>query len=285
MKAAIITPIEYLDTTRDREFHLLLTHLLDPLIDVGGEYRQFYQDLRRSNLDTFMILDNSAHENTVGESIQKVLALGQSLAVNEIVIPDHLFNSVETLARAKDAFEYLLSKGGSSLYFSFRPRLMVVPQGKSRKDYDRCSFNLSTLIREFRKEFREKYRWSPTITFGVSKDYEIWDGGLYRVLAKTIIPAATSFEADIHILGWGRDLWAHRTIAEDFGDLIRSTDSARPFVYGYNNIYLNSHYIDIPEYPGRSKTYFRDEFSTPQLQASLHNVAVFDATVKGEVVV
>ncbi len=283
MKAAIIPPFAHLETTRDREFHLLLAHLLDP--SLGHEYRTFYTSLRASRPGAFLILDNSAHENTIGQTIQSVLSLGQSLGVNEIVVPDHLFNHEETLANAKLSFEYLLTPGGSSLFRTFYPRLMIVAQGKSRRDYERCVFNLALLIREFRREFNTRYKFVPQITFGVSKDYEIWEGGLHRLLKSTIIPTASSFEAQIHVLGWGHNLWGHRAIAEDFGDQIRSTDSAKPWVYGYNNTRLDSHYLDIPTYPKRPDEYFNLRYDDLQTDASLWNVNVFDATCRGEVLV
>lgn len=280
MKAAIIPPIEYLPTTRLRKYHLVLSYLLD-----HPEYQKFYRELKSDGLESpFITLDNSAHEFTVGESIERILILGSRIHADEIVIPDHLFNREETVLSARNTLSSLLSSF-TNIFSTYRPRLMFVAQGKSRKDYNQCWMDLSIMIRDFRRDFLDRHGFKPEITFGVSKDYEIFDGGLMRVLKSTVIPMASSFKADIHILGWGHDLWAHRTIAEELGDQIRSTDSAKPFVFGISHTRLNSHYRDIPVYPKRSIDYFDRHLTENELGNALYNVDVFDATCRGEILV
>lgn len=280
MQAAIIPPIPHLSSTLNRRFHLVLSHLLE-----NTEYSSFYQSLKRQNPEAFIILDNSAHETGSGEVISSVLARGRSISADEIVIPDHLFNREETVNRAKSSFEYLLSAGGSSLLLSYTPRLMLVAQGRSRRDYYHCLRDLSILARDFRKAFHERYFRLPDITFGVSKDYEIWDGNLTDLVGKNVIPVAASFSGQVHVLGWGHNLWGHRELGDRFGDQIRSTDSAKPWVYAANSVRLDSHYLDIPLYPKRRETYFDETLPDDQVSIAVHNVQEFDAACRGEILV
>lgn len=279
MKAAVIPPFDYINTTRARKYHLVLSHLLG---SPHGGYDEFYRTLKQHNEGAFVILDNSAHELTEGESIERMLTLGSRVNADEIVIPDHLFNREETVLNAKNALSSLLEPF-TDIFMKYRPRLMFVAQGKSRKDYTLCWTDLSIMIRDFRRSFLDKFGFKPEITLGVSKDYEIFDGGLMRILKGTVIPIASSFGADVHILGWGHDLWAHRTIAEELGDQVRSTDSAKPWVYGYHSIFLETHYRDIPTYPKRDDDYFTLNYNAQQYSAALFNTTVFDATVAGEI--
>jgi hypothetical protein len=83
----------------------------------------------------------------------------------------------------------------------------------------------------------------------------------------------------VHMLGWGRDLWEIIRIAEEF-PWIRSTDSAKPFVYALKNISLNPS-EDIPKYPTRSKTYFKRKLTPEQVKIATNNAIMFRAAAKG----
>lgn len=280
MQAIVIPPTAHLETAYSQNTHLLLTHLLS-----NSSYREFYMDLRRRRPDDFISLDNSAHEHGEGELLTTTLSAGRALEANEIVIPDALFDRELTQSNASRSFQYLL-ESGAELFLSYTPRLMIVPQGNSQREYIRSSRDLTRLGSEFQKHFASKFHKVPDLTIGISKDYEIWPGGLPRLLGSTILPHVREmFETTaIHILGWGHNLWAYREIAELWGEVIRSTDSAKPWVYAWSGIQLNPRYIDIPIYPKRPDGYFEGRsFSDEQQRIAGWNARVFQATVRGEV--
>lgn len=283
VKAAIIPPIPHLSSVIDREFHLLLSHLLLSNSPISSSYRSFYHRVRQAHPEAFLILDNSAHECGEGEGISNILSLGQVLQVNEIVVPDILFDRDGTVQSARQSFEYL-KIFGADLFLSFKPRLMIVPQGKSRSDLLRCARSLSSLAQTFRQEFEQEYSYRPELTLGVSKDYEVFDGDLQRVVSEIILPISQDLCTDVHVLGWGHNLWGHRLLGESFGGEIRSTDSAKPWVYAQSGIGLDSHYLDIPTYPKRRDDYFSSTLSDHHAHLAHQNIEIFDACCRGELV-
>jgi len=272
MISTIIPPIPNLELAAGRKYLLLLSHLLHI-----PAYKRFYAT--QSLGGAYLILDNSAHERQFGEAAATLLSQAEELGVSEIVCPDHLFDSDDTIRRTREALQFFVTNEKRLHQMTPIPRMMLVAQGNSLLEYSLC---LQGLIKEFlaaQKKTAFPSNFLPTI--GVSKDYELWEGGMHRLLEKTVLPvAATLPDVQIHLLGWGRDLWALRQIVEDFGDRIRSIDSAKPMVYGAAKILLDPA-EPSPTYPKRSKYYFITELSKEQLVIVRKNIEVFDAVVSG----
>jgi hypothetical protein len=240
-------------------------------------YKRFYAT--QSLEGAYLILDNSAHERQFGEAASILLSQAEELGVSEIVCPDHLFDSDDTIRRTKEALQFFVTNEKRLRQMTPIPRMMLVAQGNSLLEYSLC---LQGLVKEFlaaQKKTAFPLNFLPTI--GVSKDYELWEGGMHRLLEKTIFPIVETLpDVQIHLLGWGRDLWALRQIVNDFGDRIRSIDSAKPMVYGQAHILLDPA-KPVPAYPKRSKYYFITELSKEQLVIVRKNIEVFDAVVSG----
>jgi len=227
-----------------------------------------------------IILDNSAHEQTHGGAPELLLEQAEGIGAYEVVCPDHLFDSSDTVYRTREALHYFLKQEIRLHQMSQVPRWMIVPQGNSFDDYSMC---LQDLILEFLTVQRMSVietTFLPTI--GVSKDYETWEGGLLRVLEETVFPLTDHIpNVQIHLLGWGRDLWALREIMSLHGEKIRSVDSAKPFVYGINGIQLNPLKKRVPEYPRRSLDYFTADIPADKMSIVRENIRVFDEIVSG----
>ncbi len=265
MQAAIIPPIPHLDEVKGRDFHLVLTHLCEQ----SEEYRNFY--LQESIAGSYIILDNSAHERTHGQPIAELLQVAESIHADEVVIPDKLFDCKETTLSAFDSFLSLLQYTSVPMY-----RWMLVPQGRTKMEWEECLSNFSLLLEVLnRKAQGILYRG---ITLGISKDYEVWHGGLPWAVKELVVPWADRWNAEIHLLGWGRNLWALNQIVKEYGNRIRSIDTAKPFVYGASGIHI-SPVIPVPPYPKRSETYFNDALSGEALKIALGNVACLDRVV------
>jgi len=272
MKPTILPPIPNLSLAVGRQHHLVLSHLLQ-----SPRYENFY--ITESWNGAYIILDNSAHEKKHGESPEILLQQAEEIRASEIVCPDHLFDRADTVRRTREALQFFLVNEARLRQMTPIPRLMLVPQGSSPAEFSSC---LQELVLEFlaiQKKSGESSTFFPTI--GVSKDYEMWEGGLHHLLRHVIFPvAATLSDPEIHLLGWGRDLWALESIVEDFGDLIRSIDSAKPIVYGIAGLRLDPN-VPAPEYPRRSKIYFTTSISSENLEIVRENIKVFDTIVSG----
>ena len=265
MKAALIPPIGLLDQfCRGREYHLALTHLLQ-----YGRYFKYYLEASKTS---YVILDNSAHEFQEGQEIKNLLKNAFDIGASEVIFPDKLFDSEKTVENAVASVDYILEHD-----FERLPRFGMVPQGLSIPDLLDCANGLAKNYNRARLKDSSKFG---VPMLGVSKDYEKFDGGLLRVLERVIFPVANDMGAEIHLFGWGRQMWAYKEIADKYGSLIRSIDSAKPFIFGRHQIILDPT-IPEPKYPRRSAGYFFETFSPMEIMVSEMNIRVFDQIVEG----
>lgn len=90
MELAVIAPISRLEDTTNQQFHMVLPQLLG-----NDTYRHFYTSLP---LDKHVILDNGEAE---GEKVKPrdLIKCAELVNVNEIVVPDAMGDTAETMAR------------------------------------------------------------------------------------------------------------------------------------------------------------------------------------------
>jgi hypothetical protein len=271
LKAALIPPVPELTTFGVGDFHLLLSHLVDEY----PKYATHYINERRRG--AYLVLDNSAHERERGESASVLARQACALAVQEVVVPDKLFDAEGTVDGAVAAMEEWFEHGKFTCFSELSPCLMYVPQGREEDDWLQCFAELLRIQAYVAKArlVREHF------VIGLSKDYEVWEGGLAHLLEAYINPARESLlfqgiKMQVHLLGWGRDLWQLPKLARRF-PWIRSTDSAKPFVYALHKMKLTGR--DTPEYPGRPKNYFsrRLQRDPEVFSCAWHNAEMFRA--------
>lgn len=269
MKAALIPPIPELRTFARGQFHLLLSHLLqDPF------YLEYYK-LRREEKHDYLVLDNSAHENGTGEDPKQLIRWAMDLNAQEMVVPDCLENADKTAEMSLRSLEIWFESGKKWLD-RFNPALMYVPQGKDEAEWAWC---LGEQLRIHQYIVR-KFQYRRDMVIGVSKDYEVWPGGLCKLLDEWLWPLTkrTDIHIKVHLLGWGRNLWELNRIARRH-PWIRSTDSAKPFVYALNGIKLK--YGEDAPYPGRSDDYFERSLTASQVVTARHNATLFTHAANG----
>lgn len=270
MKASVLPPIPNLDLAEGRDFHLTLAHLCE-----YDRYVEFYRNEREKG--SYIILDNGAHEFQSGEGPNHLLEKAQKIRANEIVCPDFLFDADQTVSLAEKALPIFASEMGMrTLYYTGARvqvyRIMLVPQGKTYLSWRRCLHHLLELY------YRQAFILPPVI--GLSKDYEMWDGGLHKLLTVDILPLVRELSLDLHLLGWGRDMKALPVIARDYGSWIRSVDSAKPMVYAMSGVGI----IDLfqaPEYPKRPEGYFQRALTPEELLLARANIDIFDRCCEG----
>lgn len=269
MKAALIPPIPHLSIARGREFHLCLSHLVK-----YPQYSQFYRD--ESEFGSFVILDNSAHEHTTGEKVSVLFHQAPSVGAKEIVIPDTLFDRDNTVKGLRESLR-LITRDHYDEMHQKKYSLMMVPQGADEGEYYDCLSQMLEIWEDFKYDLPVQSR-NPTI--GISKDYEMFDGGLLD-LVEWAFMITQDLHVQFHLLGWGRKLWDLREVARMWGEEIRSTDSAKPIVYTLAGIRLPDDCSYTPEYPKRPGEYFSTNgVIDPDLLK--HNIGVYDKTVRGD---
>lgn len=275
MKAALIPPIPSLPYFGRGDFHLLLSHLMD-----NPEYWFHYK--RERERGAYLTLDNSAHENGAGDDPEKLMFKACQIGAQELVVPDVLDDADATIEGALTAHETWFEKRPSPTDTVRQMAFMYVPQGKNRDEWVVC---LNNLIR-IHIHTSKRYGLKSSFVIGVSKDYEVWDGGLMYLLDEYLVPMRQKLiRSDIrmhcHMLGWGRKLWDLAEI-ERKHQWIRSTDSAKPFVYALKHIFLPEHLEGSPpEYPKRPSDYFDTMMTAKQVKIAYDNVDLFKAIAEG----
>lgn len=272
MRAALIPPVPHLNEYGHGSFHLLLAHLVK-----RGAYRAHYQ--RERHLNSYLVLDNSAHEMGAGESAEQLTEYMIQLNTQEVVVPDVLDDADATIEACLRAHEVWYERR-SKLMQKYDPALMYVPQGETEEDWVRC---LRELVRIHSYTSR-KFNIRSDFVLGISKDYEKWEGGIENFIDSYVLPMQhkhlpISVKMPVHLLGWGRDLWTLNYLAQKY-PWIRSTDSAKPFVYALADIRLQ--YGKTPEYPTRPERYFGKKLTYNQQKMATHNVLLFLKAAAGE---
>ena len=270
MKTAFIPPIPELEMFGHGNFHLLLSHLLD-----DDYYRKHYTEERKRG--AYIILDNSAHEFKAAESAKKLIKQAAEIKAQEVVVPDVLEDSAGTVNASLRALETWFERK-DDLVRTLNPALMYVPQGSTEAKWAWC---LEELIR-CHLYISKKYQYRDDFVIGLSKDYEVWPGGLMHLIDTYLVPLHENptLRVKIHLLGWGRNLWELNSIGKKH-PWIRSTDSAKPFVYALDGIKLDPG-LGAPQYPTRGKFYFQTPMTARVRRYARHNCAVFSSCAQGE---
>jgi len=259
-RTALIAPIPHLEefatnTNIDDSTHLVLAHLLSE----SYEYFTHYQ----AQADTgYIIVDNSSHELGISSvNAGDLLNLAKGLGAAEIVLPDVLFDAEATIKQTSNALHELKSVDLG------RVRFMLVPQGQNPKEWADCLYKLVRLHLELYP--------GQTYAIGIAHKLCSWHGNVRHLMYKYMQPIRNWRENTlfyVHLLGWQRDYWRLGETIRKAAWEIRSTDSAKPFVYALNNIKLNG----MPmEYPTRPEDYFYRTLNEEQLEIARWNVRVF----------
>lgn len=272
MKIALIPPIPNLGDYAVGGIHLLLSHLFDEF----PEYEKHYRT--RSQAGDYVILDNSAHEHGKGDALEALLARAASVEADEVVIPDVLFDARGTVESARQALRWLKSGEGHAMYeLAGSPRLMYVPQGDTRPEWAWCLRELMAAHEAVQEELELE-----TPVVGISKDYYFWHRGLTSLIQDNLVDLRVNQGIDVHCLGWPTDLWALAKVQRDH-PWVRSTDSAKPFVYAKSGILLEPG-GKVPEYPRRDERYFHDPLPPEALDLAEKNIEVFKASATDELI-
>jgi len=259
MRIALIPPTPELPEMPLTGIHLILSHLLE-----DDRYASFYTT--RALHGDYVILDNSAHEYGAGNKAEQLLAQCAAVFADEVVAPDVLFDANATVEASRSMFRYIDTHWEQYLIAN-KPRLMLVPQGTNRGEWVK---SLHGLLRAWDVVLGSRDMEDPVI--GVSKDYDsIVKGGITTLIKQYLEP----MKAEVHCLGWPTNLWSLAKVMQEC-PWVRSTDSAKPYVYAANEILLEPG-GSVPEYPRRAPDYFTKPLTDKQRKIATRNVKVFQA--------
>jgi hypothetical protein len=260
LKAAIIAPVALLEKYAYTDYHLTLVDLLlnEPA------YYDFYRS--RSFAGDFVIIDNSAHEFGTSQHEETMIDLAKQLHAHEVVLPERMFWGKDTIEMAKEIYP---------LYREKLPHTKIagVPQGRTIEEWDWCCL---------------QHLKMGVDTIGISKDFEVWPGGLAArlVTVRMLCRQAQRAFVEVHMLGWGRNLCElHEiaSIAEHRIAPVRGVDSAKPLVFAAADITLPIDFWacgNLPEYPRRPSNFFDLNDTEINEEAAHTNILSFLAQTK-----
>ena len=142
-------------------------------------YAEFFR--KQSDDGKYVIMDNGACETGKSLPIEVLSELADEIQCSEIVLPDELFQASITVHRSYQAYNYLKKRGPVPL------NLMVVPQGKTAKEWASCV----RVILSFPWEID---------TIGISR-FVVPKLFSSRILALMAVPELLSSDKAIHLLG------------------------------------------------------------------------------------
>lgn len=120
MKFAPIVPIEYLDLVKERDYHLILPHLVNQY----AEYTSVYKAV-----GGFKILDNGEAEG-LQPSSEELFQAANQISAHEIVVPDTLHDTESTIEQCRE-FSKLAKRHPKYSY-------MAVVQGNDMAEIMKC---------------------------------------------------------------------------------------------------------------------------------------------------
>jgi len=223
MKLAFISPTRYLERISiqgDIEFCLAHNAL------TSEEYRRYY---KKQTGTKFTILDNGEHEGSQ-VSYEDLFFLAVELGVQEVIVPDSLYNGAETIEKAK---EFLRTFGYDLTEPSIGKQLCLAVQGKDLTDWFPCFMYalkhplISTIGLTFDIPFNVCNLKAPTKTLlQVQRRLE-----LLEIIKETYIK--TGKVKPVHLLGLSDPL--ELLFAKKY-PFVRSNDSSSVVTHAMKNI-------------------------------------------------
>ena len=202
-KVAHIVPVSSLELLRDNMYVMCLAHLVD-----NKKYANFYR-----NFSGYVLMDNGAAE---GEQLdfKGLLEAYEKIQPDEIVIPDTLCDSFDTIRKMNEFLEFAQLQ-------NLDYKMMGVPQGKTFEEWKACA---EAMVASDRIN-----------TIGVSKFLEMQTHDpliRYKAVAyiNKLIHMHNRHDLEVHLLGCSERSDIVKRIHEEF-DFVRGCDSALGYIY------------------------------------------------------
>lgn len=226
MKFAPIAPISMTGEVAQTSDYLMAL----PTQAGNPDYSYGIQRAREQN-GSYLMLDNGVSELKRPLSIEELTPCIQQLMPNEVILPDHLGNKLETCSST-----YLAAKRLRAL--GYADRLMAVPQGETMEEYLDC-------IAIFQKSFE-------IATIGLSKYFPVHAGRpredlLYMIEGRGLLEVRQDMQW--HLLGLCENLSQLKAIAKRY-TWLRGIDTCYPVLASMKGIEIQlepDHIVTSPK--------------------------------------
>lgn len=209
-KVAHIVPVGSLSKTLEKGYHMCLANI----VKKNKEYTEHFRNLAHDGKH-WVLMDNGAAE---GEqlSVEELIECYQVINPNEVVLPDTLLDSVDTLRKSKKALEQICDFYDGAVPFTF----MAVPQGKTLDEWEQCA--------------RVMIQWPEVKSIGISKFLQMetgetsarWDAA---VALDKLIKEFKRYDVEVHLLGCSETPETIGYIRHRFA-FVRGCDSAYTYL-------------------------------------------------------
>lgn len=259
----LIPPIAHLEEFAQGNFHLTLAHMYK-----NDAYRKHYQ--QQAAQGATILLDNGAWERQL-LPFEELIDLAVEVGATELVLPDSLFNFVETISHLSDALRTLSNPYWFNKLQDNNIDLCFIPQGSSSSDWAACmNYGLDAL---------QKFGKFSRIVLGIPRSIDDnFNGGRVFSLRKYMPATLNKFTRlfiTFHAMGSGKDLRKLAALVRKTPYPIRSTDSAKPFTYAIHGIEITKTLKNIPISLGRPGNYFDMVLSDEMLALARKNVEIY----------
>ena len=209
-KIAHIVPVQCLPKTIDKGYHMCLANI----VAKNDEYAKFYTRLDTNNR-AWVLMDNGAAEREQ-LPVSKLIECYQKVQPQEVVLPDTLLDSWDTLRKSREALKEICDFYDGAVPFTF----MAVPQGTTIDEWEECA--------------REMVQWPEIKTIGVSKFLPMHTIDLYaRVRAveilNSLIKQYNRYDMEVHLLGCYESPVIIESIHQQYS-FVRGCDSAYAYI-------------------------------------------------------
>lgn len=207
-KLAHIVPVNSLENTMKKGYHMCLANL----VVKSAEYAKHFIHLTESGRH-WVLMDNGAAEGDQ-LTIHELIKCCECVRPNELVLPDTLKDSKDTLFKSKDALQELKRYYPYKMPFS----LMAVPQGATLEEWKECAELM--------------VQWPDIRTIGVPKHLTSISEHA-RIMAVQhigkLMKKYNRYELEVHLLGCNEPPMVIESIHNVF-PFVRGCDSAYAYI-------------------------------------------------------
>lgn len=268
MKISFITPVGSLqDFAPLSDFHLIIAGFVQP----DSKYTKFFKS--RSE---YVVLDNNLFEDHIALPTEDLINRAVMVDADEVVAPDVLFDSEETVKSAIDfinSVTYVKDEDKHELPFMDEPtytkdiKVMVVPQGKNPEDWIKCYQKITDI--EGVDVIGLSCLSIPHSFSKITGVKTIMENRLLCV--QQLIDEGLVFnDVEYHLLGCGNPL---ELMYQKQHDWIRSCDTSSPIVHGIHGI-LYDPYLGLLEPKVQEKLDFGSTIPKGKYKNILRNMVI-----------
>jgi len=260
LKVAHIVGINHLNLVRDKNFHLVLAHLLDE----SATYRNFYKEV--GNEGAFLILDNSAFELGEPYPPEEMIKLGNEINASEIMAPEIYQDgrgTIEVVEEFAAKVKELTNK---------KWNIIATIHGKTFDDWMNCFKAIISInnITTIGLSCRAAEYFTDLRSSSVTTQRTFNRIGLTHILNKTCVGKFTPLR-QYHLLG-STDPVLELTVQTKY-DWIRSIDTSSAFAHGCQGINFGTRAL-------ATERIGDIDFNTPhdphKIKTIVHNMRILD---------